>query len=83
LHAHRDLILNKSSDTFYQKVKGVYGKNSDICNYNTRRKLNFHVQYLNTALFKRGVINMGISLYNKVQDQIKLRENFNSFKNEL
>jgi hypothetical protein len=29
------------------------------------------------------VINMGISLYNKVRDQIKLRENFNSFKKEL
>jgi hypothetical protein len=26
---------------------------------------------------------MGISLYNKVPDQIKLRENFNSFKKEL
>jgi hypothetical protein len=29
------------------------------------------------------VINMGISLYNKVPDEIKLRENFNSFKKEL
>jgi hypothetical protein len=26
---------------------------------------------------------MGISLYNKVPNQIKLRENFNSFKKEL
>jgi hypothetical protein len=29
------------------------------------------------------VINMGISLYNKVLDQIKLKENFNSFKKDL
>jgi hypothetical protein len=26
---------------------------------------------------------MGISLYNKVPDQIKLKENFNSFKKDL
>jgi hypothetical protein len=29
------------------------------------------------------MINMGISLYNKVPDEIKLRENLNSFKKGL
>jgi hypothetical protein len=58
-------------------------KNLDIQNYNTQRKLNFHVQHCNTVHFKRSVINMGISLYNKVPNQIKLREIFNSFKKEL
>jgi hypothetical protein len=57
-------------------------KNLEIYNYNTRRKLNLHVQPCNAVLFKR-VINMGISLYNKVPNQIKLRENINSFKKEL
>jgi hypothetical protein len=57
-------------------------KNSDIHNYNTRRKLNLHVQYCKTVL-KKSVMNMGISLYNKVPDQIKQKDNFNSFKKGL
>jgi hypothetical protein len=61
---------------FYQKMKGVYGKYFDILNYNPQRKLNFHVQHCNTALFKRSVINVGISLYSKVPEQLKLKENF-------
>ena len=56
---------------FIKKYKAFMAINSDIHNYNTRRKLNFHVQHCNTALFKRSVINMGISLYNKVPNQIK------------
>jgi hypothetical protein len=51
---------------FYKKQKVFMVKNSDIHNYNTRRKL-----------------NMVISLYSKVPDQIKLREIFKSFKKEL
>jgi hypothetical protein len=52
-------------------------------NNNTRRKLNLHVQYCNTVLFKKSVMNMGICLYNKVPDQIKQKYNFNSFKKGL
>jgi hypothetical protein len=52
-------------------------KNVDIHNYDTQRNLNFHVQHCNTFLLKRSVINMGISLYNKVPKQIKRKENFN------
>ena len=55
----------------YKKYKALMAINSDIHNYNKRRKLNFHVQHCNTALFKRSVINIGISLYNKVPNQIK------------
>jgi hypothetical protein len=47
------------------------------------KNLNLHVQLCNTAIFKKGVINMEISLYSKVSDQIKLKENFNSFEKEL
>jgi hypothetical protein len=65
---------------FIVKHKYVMSKNLDIHNYNTRRKLNLHVQYFNTVLFKKNVMNMGISLYNKVPDQIKQKDNFNSFK---
>jgi hypothetical protein len=58
-------------------------KNMDIYNHNMQKKLNLHVQHCNTVLFKISVINMGISLHNKVPDQIKLRENLNLFKNDL
>jgi hypothetical protein len=52
-------------------------KNLDIHNHNTRRKQNLHVQHINTALFKKSLINMVISLYSKVPDQTKLKETFN------
>jgi hypothetical protein len=51
-------------------------KNMGIHNHNMQKKLNLHVQHCNT-------VNMGISLYNKVPDQIKLRKNLNLFKNYL
>jgi hypothetical protein len=31
----------------------------------------------NFAIFKKDIINIGIGLYNKAQDQIKLKESFN------
>jgi hypothetical protein len=68
---------------FIKKYNDGTAKNLDSHNYNTQRKLDFHVQHCNTVLFKRSVINMGISLYNKVPNQIKLRKNFNSFRKEL
>jgi hypothetical protein len=48
-----------------------------------QRKLNLYVQYCSIVLFKKSTINIGISLYNKAQDQVKLREHFNSFKKSL
>jgi hypothetical protein len=51
-------------------------KNLDIHNHNMQRKLNLHVQHCNTVLFKKSVINMGIGLYNKVPDQIKIKRKF-------
>jgi hypothetical protein len=68
---------------FIRKYNDGKTKNVDIHNYNTRRKLDFHVHHCNTVLFKRSVINMGTSLYNKIPNQIKLRKNFNSFRKEL
>jgi hypothetical protein len=69
---------------FIKKCNVFTAKNVDIHNYDdTRRKINFHVQHCNTFLLKRSVINMGISLYNKVPYQVKRREIFNSFRKEL
>jgi hypothetical protein len=35
------------------------------------------IKRCNTVLFKKSIINVGISLHNNVPDQIKLRENVN------
>jgi hypothetical protein len=41
------------------------------------------LQFADTVLFKKSVMNKGISLYNKVPDHIKQKDNFNSFKKGL
>jgi hypothetical protein len=66
-----------------KKCKDFMAKNLDIHNHNMRRKLNLHVQHCNTALSKKSVIYVGISLCNKVSDKIKLKENLNLFKKDL
>jgi hypothetical protein len=68
---------------FIKKYKDFMAKNLGIHNHNTWRKQNLHIQHCNTVLFKKSVIIMGIGLYNKVPNQIKLKENFNSFKKDL
>jgi hypothetical protein len=66
------------------KYKDCMAKNEDIHNYNTQSKLNLHVNHRNTVLLKKkSVINMGITLYNNVPEQIKSKTNFNSFKRNL
>jgi hypothetical protein len=42
-----------------------------------QRKLNLQVQHYNKVLFKKSVIKIGLTQYNKVPDQIKLSGNFN------
>jgi hypothetical protein len=51
-------------------------KNLDIHNHDMWRKLNVHVQHYNTVIFKISVINMGISLYNKVPGSDKIKREF-------
>jgi hypothetical protein len=45
--------------------------NSNIHAYNTRRKMDIHIQSYKTVLCKRSVVNMGSKLYNKLLDYIK------------
>jgi len=51
--------------------------------YNMRRKCDFHVLSCNTLLFKKSVIKMGITLYNKMPSKIKQLESFRDFKQRL
>jgi hypothetical protein len=46
-------------------------QNIAVHNYNTRQKLNLHVQFCRTNVFKNGVMNMGMRLYNKIPNKIR------------
>jgi hypothetical protein len=65
---------------FVKKYEDFIAKHLDNHSHNLQRKLNLHVQCFNAVLFKKSMIKMRIGLYDKVTDQIKLSENFNSFK---
>ena len=51
--------------------------------YHTQRKCDFHVLSRNTSIFKKSVINMGITLYNKMPTKIKQLESFRDFKQRI
>jgi hypothetical protein len=42
---------------------GELHQNIAVHNHNTRQKLNLHVQFCRTNVYKNGVMNMGIRLY--------------------
>jgi hypothetical protein len=49
-------------------------KNSDLYEYDTRRKENLHVQSYNTLTCKKGVVNMAIKLHNKLPMELTKEE---------
>ena len=57
--------------------------NSNIHVYNTRRKLDIHIQSYNTDLYKRSVIDMGTKLHNKLSGYIKEIDSSKTFKKQL
>jgi len=56
---------------------------SNIHTYNTRRKMDIHIQSYKTDLYRRSVVNMGSELYNKLSDYVKEIESFKTFRKEL
>jgi hypothetical protein len=57
--------------------------NSHVHNYNTRRKMDFHVQSYETDIYKKSVINMGTKVYNKFPGYIKEIGNYKAIKKEV
>jgi hypothetical protein len=57
--------------------------NSNIHTYNTRRKMDIHIQSYKTDSYKGSVVNVGSRLYNKLPDYIKERESYKTFRKEL
>jgi len=57
--------------------------NADVHNYNTRRKMDIHIQSYGTNLYKNSMINMGTKIYNKLPEYIKGIDSYKFFKKSL
>jgi hypothetical protein len=65
---------------YFQKFNFYKTRNSDLYEYNTRRKEDFHVLSCNTSTFKKSVTNMGIKVYNRLPLKIRKSNGFQDFK---
>jgi hypothetical protein len=57
--------------------------NADVHKYDTRRKMDNHVQSSRTDKNEKSVISMGTKLYNKLPSYIKGLDNYRAFKREF
>ena len=64
---------------YIERYKANLKQNLSIHGHSTRSKLNFHVQFCNTVLFQKSVVNMRIKLHNKVPESMK-KGKLNSLK---
>jgi hypothetical protein len=55
----------------------------EIHDHFTCHKLDLHIQFCRTTLFKNNVANVGIKLYNKLPNKIKELEKLQQFKRKL
>ena len=58
-------------------------QNSQVYQYNTRRKLDIHVKRHKTEIYKKSVINMGTKVYNNLPKCLKEIDDYKCFKKEL
>ena len=67
-------------------IKYYQGKlefNSDVHDHNTRHKTDLHPLTCRTNLTKNNSLNMGITLFNKLPEQLKKLETKHRFKNNV
>ena len=64
---------------YIKRYKENLKQNRLIHGHNTRSKLKFHVEFCNTVLFQKSVVNMGLKLYNKMPESLKKKDNFQLF----
>ena len=75
---HKILIL-----LILKRYKGNLKQNITIHGHNTRSKLNLHVQFCNTVLFQKSLVNMGYKLYNNVPESIKKLDKLRFFTKRI
>jgi hypothetical protein len=68
---------------FIRKYCQSLEQNSKVHNYNTRRKMDIHVKFHNTEVYKKSVINMGTKVYNNLPGFIKEIDDYKAFRKEL
>ena len=56
---------------YIKRYKENLEQNWSIHGHNLRSKLNFHVEFYNTVLLQKNVVNMGIKFYNKEPVSVK------------
>jgi hypothetical protein len=68
----------------YSKKHNIYTtKNSDLYEYDARRKENLHVRSYNTLTCENGVVNMAIKLHNKLPMEVRKEKGERTFKHRL
>jgi len=58
-------------------------QNSQVHQYNTRRKFDIHVKLQKTEIYKKSVINMGTKVYNNLPKCLKETDDYKAFRKEL
>jgi len=58
-------------------------QNSQVHQYNTRRKLDIHVKLQKTEIYKNSVINMSTKVYNNLSKFLKETDDYKTFKKAL
>jgi len=65
---------------FIKKYCQSLDQNSEVYQYNTRRKLDIHVKLQKTEIYKKSVINMGTNVYNNLPKFLKEIDDYKAFK---
>jgi hypothetical protein len=68
---------------FIRKYCQFLEHNSQVHQYNTRRKLDIHVKLQQTEIYKNSVINMGTKVYNNLPKFLQKTDDYKAFKKEL
>jgi hypothetical protein len=68
---------------FIRKYCQSLEQNSEVHQYNTRRKLDIHVKLQKTEMYKKSVINLGTKVYNKLPKFLKEVDDYKAFKKQF
>jgi hypothetical protein len=68
---------------FIRKYCQSLEQNSQVYQYNTRRKLDIHVKLQKTEIYQKSVINMSTKEYSSLPKFLKEINDYKTFKKEL
>jgi oligoribonuclease NrnB/cAMP/cGMP phosphodiesterase (DHH superfamily) len=68
---------------YFRCISNKMELNEEVHDHCTRHKLDLHVQFCKTTLFKNNVANVGMKLYNKLPNKMKKLKKLQDFKRKL